>query len=313
VKPICLPVLLLLFVLPPSKAAMLMCPVAERGAIVRAQGTFFRQSPPRFGRQKDEADGVTWRGYIWWDTSRLPAEAIIDEASLAFGFARIEWGKGTCDVRVVPIRTDFSGWTAADDDRRFALVGAPTRLWLDESFSEPVWSFGRSMRVPAGESVLLRSARFGLGFSLTENGGQDESPSTVILEATAIDGLKVIYHLPPRPLQPRDGARVRTMREIVFSWEDSLPAGTRLRYRVQLSPMPVFSENLMQSDWIAGGAWRTHAPPRAAEVYWRVRLEDPEDPENVSAWSRTMFFTCDVSQEPARESSTAMALHENHE
>jgi len=109
----------------------------------------------------------------------------------------------------------------------------------------------------------------------------------------------------PAPLDPPtlvavdDGSAVGST-QVTLEWSAVATAGGATAYSwLQVDDDPGFTSLLVESGWTTGHEW-----PVTVEAgrtwYWRVRVQDPSDPQNVSAWSETdSFFVEDTAALPA--------------
>ncbi|MBW2262101.1 MAG: fibronectin type III domain-containing protein, partial [Deltaproteobacteria bacterium] len=104
---------------------------------------------------------------------------------------------------------------------------------------------------------------------------------------------------PPALVAVADGSAVGNT-QVSLAWSAVTTAGGATAYSwVQVNDDPVFSSLLVESGWMTGHEW-TLTVQAGKTWYWRVRGQDPSDPQNVSAWSEAdSFFIEDTAALPA--------------
>jgi len=243
-----------------AMASTVVCPVFSSGSISTSDGVNFTKnaSSTRFGLDDGIVTNTTYRAFIWWDTSSIPAAAVIDDATLTFGFQTVTWLAGTREVRVGFVAQDYTAWNASSLSSQFVGLRADgSDGWLDQFFSSSSGGYSETTHFPTGYGGYswLRSQRFGLSFKLASEVDTPVVEDTVLLNATAGSGITVTYYLSPSPTSPGNGGQVAQGASVSLSWSNVLPAGSRLRYRAQFSDRQDFSANVNPSNQLADTSW----------------------------------------------------------
>ena len=104
---------------------------------------------------------------------------------------------------------------------------------------------------------------------------------------------------PPALVAVADGSAVGTT-QVTLRWSAVTTDGGATAYSwVQVDDDPGFTSLFTESGWMVGHEWPL-AVAAGKTWYWRVRVQDPSDPQNVSAWSAAdSFFIEDTAALPA--------------
>lgn len=248
----------------------------------------------------DQHTQNSYRGYIWFDLSTVPAGAAISYASLPILLS--DAGPSTPCTRAIGFLGDMNRaeWNGLDAFQRYTSAGSFPFEW-DQSYPSAAYD-ANHLSIFITPGALWRRTDFGIFLRITSDDNRlalldsgslfGFSDSADFVEEPS-DQLTVKYARAPGLLSPADDAVLDELEPVVLQWAQVLDSDSPLRYRIQYSSDPNFS-----TDVTSGALGRETTQfgigyiAAGTRIYWRLRVEEAAagGTSNFSAWSAPRSF-----------------------
>lgn len=262
--------------------------VSAAGSVkLTGSGSYAGEGTPYLGYKDNTwpSDDDQWRAYFWWTHAGLPAGIAIDQAVLAsLGLVKRDYEDDDWfSPRGARLGVTRASWDGAGNSTRYGWMNidgvSPRYL---EVGSNPGNSYSRnSIVLERSHLTAVRDGNFGLGFNFTDHSGSSGDDSTK--SEVSAGAITVSYFTRPTLNSPATGTQMSAASTFNLAWNPALTTFDRLNYRVQVANNGSFSPVLV--DTLSTATAQAVSFADAGTYSWRVRIEDPAQPENASAWS----------------------------
>ncbi len=265
-------------------------------------GDYGTNSNPYFGWVDNTfpVDDDHYIGYFWWNTSGVPATAAIEQAVISsLGFTRANYQDSDWSYpragRILSSKSSFDG---ANTQAKWSILSAvyssePRYLTVNAN-PGPTYAAYDIVLDRSHLLLLNNGQQFGIAFDSQDTSGDPTDDSSQHL-ATA-GTLETAYLLAPTPTSPANGASFASNTTVGLAWNGSTVYSPYLRNRVQVAKDAGFSQLVFNT--LTGESSQSILLIDGATYYWRVRVEDKDNPANASSWSASRNFIVTAPPHP---------------